>query len=426
MKKFLIILLFGATSTYGQNPKLSGTIDINLSEGKITCNFTITNIPKLDDPAFALNRVFNIHDLKINDKSFDYIIDYGFPARSSFLADGVGIVPNMDTITNETKISITYTSAFPTYKENEEVASGDNMGAIVFKNNIVRASHQSLWYPVLMDRTTNLILSKYVYAITVTCKECESIYIGGSNPTHSKRAFLKTNAPNDLMLYSGKYKFSKMGNTYFLNSHLKSNEQKAINNSMDSIRNFYSNIIKTNTQEPITLAEIFSIGYKTQYEKWAFSVYPCIVGSISEIPTKFDFTKNQFRDIETFRIYSHELAHQYFGLKVKSNNEFWGFYSESFAEYMCLKAIEKTFGKEKYIAFIKQRYLTKKAMSKKYIQPNSIKSDIDNLHKYNYYPLVLLGLEQTVGQSKMFNFLDFLTNKTTSTFLNYETLNKQH
>ena len=89
---------------------------------------------------------------------------------------------------------------------------------------------------------------------------------------------------------------------------------------------------------------------------------------------------------------------------------------------MCLKAIEKTFGKEKYIAFIKQRYLTKKAMSKKYIQPNSIKSDIDNLHKYNYYPLVLLGLEQTVGQSKMFNFLDFLTNKTTSTFLNYETL----
>jgi len=422
MTRLLIFFLFTTCSVFGQTPNLSGKIEIDIKQGKITCDFVISNLPKLDDPAIALNRAFTLYDLKINNASTDYNIDWGFPGRTQFLSDGIGIVPNLDTITNQTKISLKYTGAFPTYLKNEEVASGDNMGIIAFKDKIVRASHQSLWYPILVDRTTNLVSTKYTYDITVICKDCESIYVGGTNPVKSQKVRLNTAFPNDLMLYAGKYKFTQTKNTYYVNSNLNHTEQIAINATIDSIRAFYSSFINTNTNIPIVLAQIFSIGYKNQYEKWAFVVYPCVVADLAEIPKKFDFEKNQFSDIETFRIYSHELAHQYFGLKVKSDNEYWGFFSESFAEFMCLKAIEKTYGKEKYINFIRQKYLNEKLTSKKFIQLDSVKTDIDNSHKYYYYPMVLLGLEQTIGQEKMFIFLNHLVNTTTSTNLNYTSL----
>jgi hypothetical protein len=112
----------------------------------------------------------------------------------------------------------------------------------------------------------------------------------------------------------------------------------------------------------------------------------------------------------------------FFGLKVKADNEYWGFYSESFSEYLCLKAIEKFFGKDKYIAFLNQRYLTEKALSKTYTPLTNIKSDISTNHLYNYYPIILIGLEQIIGQQRMYKLIAHLVNNTKTTNLNANTL----
>ncbi len=407
---------------YSQDPKISGLVDINLSEGKISCNLTITNIPPLEDPAFALNRGLNVHDLSVNGKSVSYNIDWGFPGRSAFFSNGIGYVPNVDSITAETKITFSYVGAFPTYAPNESVANGDHMGSIAFKNKIIRASHQALWYPILTDRATNVIFSKYSSEITITCKDCETIYLGGTDPVRSQKVKLKSETPNDLMLYSGKFSFSKAGQTFFLNSALSKNVQYAVNSALDSIKMFYSGFIHSGPVIPLVLAQIFSTGSKVQYENWAFSVYPFISTNLYELTEKIHAEKNCFSDIGVFRIYSHELAHQYFGLQVKSNNAYWGFYSESFAEYLSLKAIEKTYGKQAYQMFIRERYITEKTLAGKYIQLDSIKTDPDNMHKYNYYPMILLGLEQCIGHHKMFVLLDYLVTHNKSSALNFDTL----
>ena len=407
---------------WGQTPKLTGNVYLSLSNGQITCDFTLSNFPKLDDPSICLNKGFNIKDIKINNKSIDYDIDWGFPGRTPFLTEGIGIVPNVDTLLQTSKISIFYTGAFPTYKGNEETASGDGMSVIAIKNNILRASHQTLWYPILVDRTNNFTITKYEYDINVVCKDCESIYLGGTDPIRAKKGNFKTNEPNDIMLYVGKYNFIKSKHSFFLNSKLDKTEADILDNSLDSIKAFYTQILQANYTQPTVLAQIFTIGPKTQYEKWAFVVYPCIVADLNELNKQVDIKTKKISDINAFRIYSHELAHNFFGLKIKADNEYWGFYSESFAEYLCLKAIEKFFGKEKYIAFLNQRYLTEKALTKKYTPLTNIKSDISTNHLYNYYPMLLIGLEQIIGQQRMFKLLEHLVSHTKRTDLNIESL----
>ena len=426
MKIKLLVLSTSLSNlvVWGQTPKLTGNIDINLINGQITCDFTLTNLPKLDDPAISLNRGFNIKDLKFNNSSIDYNIDWGFPGRTAFLSDGIGIIPNVDTILPSSKISISYTGAFPTYNSKEEIASGDGMSVIAIKNNILRASHQTLWYPILVDRTSNFTISKYEYEINVICKDCESIYLGGTEPVNARKGNFKTTEPNDIMLYVGKYKFKKNKNTFFLNSKLDNVQTDILNSSLDSIKSFYTQILQANYSQPTVLAQIFTIGPKTQYEKWAFVVYPCIVADLNELPRQVNKVTNKISDINTFRIYSHELAHNFFGLKIKADNDYWGFYSESFAEYLSLKAIEKFYGKEEYIKFLNQRYLSVYALAKQYTPLTHIKSDIGTDHLYNYYPMLLIGLEQTIGQQRIFQLLAYLVNNTKATNLSIDTLKK--
>lgn len=424
IKLFTLLSFLTHFVVWGQTPKLTGNIFINIGNGQITCDFLLSNLPKLDDPAIALNRGFNIKDLKLNDNSIDYNIDWGFPGRTAFLSEGIGIIPNIDTIVPTSNISITYTGAFPTYKENQEIASGDGMSVIAIKNSILRASHQTLWYPVLVDRTNNFTITKYEYDINVACKGCESIYLGGTEPLKARKGKFHTTEPNDIMLYAGKYNFTRVKNTYFLNSKLDKVQADILNASLDSIKTFYTQILQTNYTQPTVLAQIFSIGPKTQYEKWAFVVYPCIVADLNELPIQIDRETKKISNINTFRIYSHELAHNFFGLKVKADNDYWGFFSESFAEYLCLKAIENFFGEEKYSEFLNVRYLHEKALSKKYTPLPEIKSDISTNHLYNYYPILLIGLEQVIGQKRMFQLLAHLVNSTKTTNLNMDTLKK--
>jgi hypothetical protein len=422
IKLLILLTLLSPFVVWGQTPKLTGNIKISLANGQITCDFTLTNLPKLDDPAISLNRGFNIKDLKFNDNSIDYNIDWGFPGRTAFLGEGIGVIPSIDTLLSTSKISISYTGAFPVYKANEETASGDGMSIIAIKNNILRASHQTLWYPILVDRTNNFTVTKYEYDIKVVCKDCESIYLGGTNPIKAKKGNFRTAEPNDIMLYVGKYNFIKSNHTFFLNSKLDKTEAEILNSTLDSIKTFYTQILQADYTQFTVLAQIFTIGPKSHYEKWAFVVYPCIVADLNELSKQVDVTTKKISDINVFRIYSHELAHNFFGLKVKADNEYWGFYSESFSEYLCLKAIEKFFGKDKYIAFLNQRYLTEKALSKTYTPLTNIKSDISTNHLYNYYPIILIGLEQIIGQQRMYKLIAHLVNNTKTTNLNANTL----
>ncbi len=422
MKPFNLLYLFFLfqINLFGQTPHLNGNLEIDLDAGLIHCDFQISNFPALDNPALCLNKGFNIKDLRVDGLSKRYNVDWGVAFKSPFLREGLGIAPIIDSLKNEQVISLKYVGAFPRYQEDEITAQGDGMSVIAIKNEILRASHQSLWYPVLMDRTTNTVLSKFTYDLSIECTACQSIYLGGSDPQEKNKIHLSSSKPNDLILYAGRFDFKSYGNTFFLNTNLDPASMRTVDQALARIRDYYAGLFGIPYEDPIVLAQIFSIGPANQYENWAFVVYPCIVADLNQLSHQIDSTGNNFKDIEAFRLYSHELAHQYFGLQLKSDNEYWAFFSESLAEYLSLKAMEEFFSEANYHDYVIHRYLSGRALERSYVRLDSVQLEIDTRRSYRYYPMLMLGLEQCAGKDKTLKFLKYMLHNVQSTDLNYE------
>lgn len=409
-----------ALSLCAQAPQLDGRVELDLQSGQISCEWTISQLPAMGDLAIALHRGMNVKSLQHNGRLISYNIDWGLPGRTVYLADGIGIVPNVDSLDGQSTLAIAYTGAFPVYGLREFVPARDGMGEIAVKNDVIRATHQSLWYPVLVDRENNQIVTAYTFDIRVRCRHCNSIYLSGALPRQTKNGRFVSETPNDLLLYAGDYQIHQQGNVFFLNTTLSRGDQIALGQTLDRINTFYAGWLDVQPAEkPFVLAQIFSLREKMQFDNWAFAVLPCIVMDLSQLSGQTDFLRPDDNALEQYRVISHEMAHEYFGLQLKSTNAYWGFYSESFAEYLCLKAIEHQFGAERYRAFINKRYLTEKAMGRTYVP---LDEQVNAGYLYFYYPMLLLGLEHTVGKDKMASLLQYLLINTRQMDLDYNYL----
>jgi hypothetical protein len=409
-----------ALSLCAQAPQLSGRIELDLRSGQISCEWVISQLPPMSDLAIALHRGMNVKSLRLDGRLISYNVDWGLPGRTVYLAEGVGIVPNVDSLVGRSTLSIAYTGAFPVYGPREFVPAKDGMGEIAVKGGVIRATHQSLWYPVLVDRENNRIVTAYTFDIRVRCRNCNSIYIGGALPRQTKNGRFVAETPHDLLLYAGDYRFQRQGDVFFLNTALNRGDQIALGQTIERIKAFYADWLDVlPAEKPLVLAQIFSLREKLQYDNWAFAVLPCIVMDLSRLSGQTDFFSHDNNALEQYRVISHEMAHEYFGLQLKSTNAYWGFYSESFAEYLCLKAIEHQFGAERYRAFVEARYLTEKALARTYAP---LDEQVNTAYLYFYYPMLLLGLEHTAGNDKMALLLQYLLKNTRQMDLDYQYL----
>ena len=114
------------------------------------------------------------------------------------------------------------------------------------------------------------------------------------------------------------------------------------------------------------------------------------------------------------------MAHLYWGIQVRANNDFWGFYSESFAEYFSLLALRELLGENKYKNFVLEKYLTDNALKFNVAQLTDVQKPLNVYYCYNYYSMVLLGLEQIVGEEKVINFFRYLLENTKSSNIDFD------
>ncbi len=406
------------------HPHIKGVIKVDTDNGLISCDLTIENIPKMEDLTFALNRGMNVKYMKINDKTVGYNMDFGIAILNSNLTEArsyVPIIENNDSIKN---VRINYTGAFPVYDNNYVNNNySDSQTTIAFKNRILRASYLTKWYPFIYSRTKNKLISKFTYNLKIIGnKLVNSIYINGLPPHKGNLFEAYSQTPQNLMLYIGDYKFSKVNDTYFLNTSLSKSERIGFDQSLKKIDDYFVSILNANeSRQAIVLGQIFSIGRKDEYEDWGFAEYPALITDLLKHSKYINSETKKIEDAAIFRLYAHELAHKYWGLSVYSANNYAGFYSESFAEYFSLKAVEYFLGKEKYEDYLKKRYLTQKARQTKHIKLTDInEKPLKNVNPwYRYYPMVILGLEQIVGKKRVFNVFKNLLKNTNSSDFDY-------
>jgi hypothetical protein len=425
MKRIIIILLLIITSiSYSQTPHISGEIFIDVKSGRIDCDLTLINIPDIHNTSFLLNKGLNLQFIKANNTTIDYDFEYGLSkVKAAPFADAFLFEPIMDSITSDTKFRLKYTGTFPTYiSSSEDKRHYDDQVTIAFKNDVLRASSWTKWYPWLYNRNTNRLISKVTYDLIIkTGGKANTIYINGSLPQTTNELNVKSDLPYDLFLYVGKYDFSNVNNTYFLNSEFTDIQKEGIDSTLRAVNEYYNSILNRKDQTSLFLANIFKIGPEDQYEpEWALAEYPAIVAELDKLPNKLNNKTGFIEDSETFKIYAHEMAHKYWGIEVKANNDFWGFYSESFAEYFGLLAMQEILGKEKYKKFVTEKYLTDRAMKFNVTQLTDVEKPLNVYYCYNYYSMVLLGLEQVVGKKKVIKFFNYLLKHTKSSNIDFD------
>ncbi|WP_017257506.1 hypothetical protein [Pedobacter arcticus] len=357
-----------------------------------------------DSYTVLLNSGFNLKYFKKDDTVLSTITkdNSGLKEYDLYLREGDSVA-----LKSIEGVSIFYTGAFPTYTTDS--VTSDDMGVIAIKNNILRATVQSVFIPELVDRITKKHITSYTYDIVVNCSRKETVYLNGSAPQTGKVLHLVNTSPLDFLIYAGNYNIQHHDNLYLLNTNLEKQYIDVLAKTTEQISRYYSKNIGIAYDANVVFPQIFSIGPKNQYVKWAFTVTPTIVMDVNELNTKIDLKSKAISDPNTFRIIAHEMAHKYFmqQLNAIGTRNLWRFYHETLAEYLALKAVENLLSETIY-----QEQLTKYIFTEK--NKKSIFPTFDEIEKsekdltnasYNYYPLFIIGFEKMFGIDNTFKLL---------------------
>ena len=401
---FLIVSLLISLISWGQTPHLQGTMNLDIPKGLITCQFTFSNTSSKSSYTILLNSGFNLKYFKQGDKLLDNTTKDNSGKKEYELYSSAEDTVALKSVEG---VTIFYTGAFPTYTTDS--ITGDDMGVIAIKNNILRATVQSVFIPELVDRITKKHLTSYTYDITVNCSRTETVYLNGSAPQTGKTLHFVNNSPLDFLIYAGKYKVQHQNNLYLLNTNLDKKYVDVLAKATEQISQFYSKNMGIAYDANVVFPQIFSIGPKNQYAKWAFTVTPTIVMDVNELSSKIDLKTQTINDPNTFRIIAHEMAHKYFMqlLNAAGTRNLWRFYHETLAEYLAFKAVENilspTIYKEQLIKY-KFTDKNKAASFPTFDEIENSEKDLTNA-SYNYYPLYLIGFEKMFGIDKTFKLL---------------------
>jgi len=378
----ILFLLFTITS-FPQQIKLSAEVDILLEKKKIKSDFLITNYDssKTTNLKFTLHNQIKVTSIHINKKKVNYR-----KTTEECLDCTIYNISLKKPILKNDSLQIKTKGHFDNFNNGENKL--DYKGNIVANYNILRASEQSKWYPIIFDNNQKLQgisqKTEYLYNIKATCKDCENIYIGSGTPQKQKGKFTSKKPTANIMLIAGDYDWLETDSTIYINT---SNDIDYIDHLFSKIINFYEHISPHKLPEKFTFAHLPS-----DNNQWnGFVTQPTIVNTTKKI---------DHEGLENFL--SHEIAHYLFGGIYKPKSNLYWFYLESFAEYYSLKYRLKHKPKT-----LKESYLYLND-NNNFVTLNNIKksNSINNVHRYLIGPFQLLAIEHKIGETKMTELID--------------------
>ncbi|WP_097130819.1 M1 family aminopeptidase [Pedobacter xixiisoli] len=396
-------LVFLAFSLQAQIPHLIGKTIVDMQTGQITCDFTITNIPDLGkDYQLLLNKGFNIKHLK---NATGEVIKYDGFYNGKMRGEGLVYTPSNknEILENPKQLSISYTGAFPIYKD--EYNFLDFKGLIAFNGTTLRASEQSKWYPIIYDVKADQQLEQITFDITVECKNAQQIFVNGDLPKAGPSANFKSRVPLAPMLFIGNYNVQQTSNALFLNTDMNKAQLAVFEKEIAEMKAYYNKVLGIPYETKNVFIEHTAIEKFNKGRTWGFASYPTIAIAGGKLGETIDEINKKFKDSTDYPFYAHEVGHYYFGNVLQPNSTLFWFFLESTAEYLSVKASEAKFGKTYSSTYFKNA--SNNLRNFKAVPLNKVTeiNQINGTYRYNYGPLILRGLEQIIGEKRMFGFL---------------------
>lgn len=399
--KFYLVFLFLENVAIAQNPHVTGTIQLSLTERTINGDLNYTNLP----PKFSIGLNKTFADPQFSDAiGAPLIFKDSVPNGMSYEAYHYVF---KDSLNAPSSFSVRYSGK---QKEKERLISEKNdwKGNVAYNGYSVRASEQSAWYPILYIYETDQFIDKVTYDIEIICEDCKTMYVTGSAPIRGTKGKIKSEFPVPLLLFAGDVDFKTNEGVVFINSPLTNAQEAQITHHMNQVKDFLEKKLQIPYGSDITFVATTPT---TKTHSWMFVTYPTITiigheqGGIKGL-----FLPEDENQINKRRMggMTHEASHYYFGNFLQPNDALYWVFLEGFNEYLSLQANKEIFGEEFYQQQLKNYVNHTKDLSIIPVSEIKDSQEVDGSYRYSYTPLLLSAIEKEIGIEKIWKWMQVI------------------
>ncbi|GAB3950766.1 hypothetical protein GCM10028805_29470 [Spirosoma harenae] len=403
----LTVLYFVVFSANAQTPHIKGDIYLSIKNGTFKADLAVSGLPNLSQYAIRLNSGFNIQSFRDSTDTFSYSAEREYDSEKSYESFQYWF-PSSDKKGRylPKHFRVSYVGAFPVYTDSVKKGDwGDWKGNIAFNGKTIRASEQSVWYPILYDIQEDKAYQNVTFDLTIHSPDAKAIYLNGCPPQYTQTARFSSNRPFPLLLFAGDFDFKKERNTYLLNTTLTAAQADVLDRWFSRIKLYYEQHLRIPYGADITLLASTPVSKRND---WLFVTYPTIA-SVSPngwMNKLVDEKKLALSDSSLMSFMAHELGHYYFGSVISPNSTLRWAFLEGITEYLSLQVTRDLIGQAYYEGKLKSYAGACKNISN-FIPLKRViaASEINEIYRYQYIPLLLTALERQIGREKMWKWL---------------------
>jgi len=382
-------------------PLTTGSVRVDIASGRVDGDICVTNLPAESMGSFALNAGLNVArvtDGEGNEVGFD-----------GWYGPGVDGEARVYTLAEPTaKVCVHYVGAFPLYPKHD--AMGDFKGMMAFNGDSVRFTEQSAWLPLAFDPRTRVRSSESRYDLRVDCKGCRFLYLNGTPAIEAAQGRFRSDIARPILLFGGSGPITRTAQVTLLNESLPAAKVDALSNTVQKVADFYARYMGVPSADHPTFLRMVTLDQVERDRRgneWGFATWPTIAmsGSIGNVADSLLAGGEPAE--RRLQYIAHEMGHYYFGTLNQPQGPYYWFLLESSAEFLSIKALRDVSGDaaaDRYIARL-QSSIGKQGKPLPALDTIDASANLGELYRYVYAPLLLLSLEQQVGEATMQAFM---------------------
>ena len=382
-------------------PLTTGSVRVDIATGRVDGDVCVSSSPASAQGHFVLNAGLNV--ARVTDGEGKPV---GF---DGWYAPGVDSEARVYSLTEPTtKICVQYVGAFPLYPKHD--ALGDFKGMMAFNGDSARFTEQSAWLPQAFDPKTRVRSRESRYDLQVDCNGCRFLYLNGSPTIEGAQGRFRSNIARPILLFGGSGPITRTTQVTLLNESLPAAKVDALSNTVQKVAEVYTHYMGVSPAERPTFLRMVTLDQVERDRRgneWGFAAWPTIAmsGSIGNVADSL--LAGGERTERRVQYIAHEMGHYYFGTLNQPQGPYYWFLLESSAEFLSIKALREVSGDaatDRYIARL-QSSVDKQDKPLPALDSIDASSNLGELYRYVYAPLLLLTLEQQVGEAKMQAFM---------------------
>ncbi|MGF6417225.1 hypothetical protein ABH900_000686 [Stenotrophomonas sp. AN71] len=382
-------------------PLTTGSVRLDIATGRVEGDVCLSNSPANAQGHFVLNAGLNVAQV---------IDGEGKPVGfDGWYAPGVDGEARVYTLAEPiAKICVQYVGAFPLYPKHD--ALGDFKGMMAFNGDSARFTEQSAWLPQAFDPKARVRSSQSRYDLQVDCAGCRFLYLNGSPAIEGAQGRFRSDTARPILLFGGSGPTTRTAQVTILNETLPTAKVDALSSTVQKVADVHSRYMGVPLVDRPTFLRMVTLNQierDREGSEWGFATWPTIAMSGSIVNVADSLLAGGESAERRVQYIAHEMGHYYFGTLNRPQGPYFWVLLESSAEFLSIKALRGISGDaaaDRYVAGL-QAAVNKLSTPLPAFDAIDGSSDLGEMYRYAYAPLLLLSLEKQVGEAKMQAFM---------------------